>query len=254
MITVKAKHVMCGDLVELLGKYPSLEEQMFLLDQLALLSGVASRSTQASKPTISQAVAKPLAKTALKQSKGSSNKGDSAERSSEEKTEKPDLDLVDPRNYSGGSHLVKVLQSESTLAERQIGASKPRMDHKSIRNRAAAVRKQLRKAKKAASEGEKGKPSLPPSLAKVLALVNATKSLRLVFIDAFKAKIPVNVGNDLLTDFPSPEDFENLVLMLGKGGLVKNKVTHFWEDTKGVLPSTLSQGEPSEVTPNPFAA
>jgi len=253
--TVQAKHKMCGALVDLLEKYPSRDEHVFMHDQLSVLLGLGA-SRQAAVQKQQKPIGQPKKADGVQgksQKPAKSVKADGATVADQKNEE----GQVNPRSFPMDSNLIQCIQVELTKAKRQLNAMRPRMDHGSLRKRAASVRKQLRKAlatwKTPSVDGD-GNSMSRYNLVSDRDLINALKSMRLVFCDAFTANTSVNVGSDLLTSFPSLKEIEDLAERLEKGGLLKNTVTHFWEDPKGVLPTTLSPGTEARVIPtNPFA-
>lgn len=260
------KRALTMDVLELLEKYPSAEEQQLLF---ALLGSFTGEPTSKVKDKRSAKEGKSKETSKGKKSTSSSNSSGSKTPKSETKAKQPEKDeegLVDPTKISKGKtedlpNLVQCVLSKSSAAKRQLNASKPRMDHKSIRARVSSQRKQTRRALKAFEALEPGSlnsdSNFPPSneaLGKIKDLVNSVKSFRLVFFDATTAKMSVNIGVDLLKNFTDPEIYENLCVdALEQSELALNKETLFWEDPKGVLDSSLDQGKEAQVSSNPFA-
>jgi hypothetical protein len=167
-------------------------------------------------------------------------------------------EYVDVESASSSSvPLLKAVVSDHSKAQRQPGATKPRMDHKSIKVRVTSARRSCRKALSQWKDHWKGDRSEDLSIAdlgRAKDLVNSVKSFRLVFYDAHAAKLPeINIGIDLHSRFIEIDEFEWIASQLEKSALVKNDQNFFWEDPEGILSTTLSAGSQQKVNSNPFS-
>jgi hypothetical protein len=280
MSSVNSKQESIAETVlEVLKKFPNQEDRQAFADCFVALSfgpktsRVARCNNSHSSKTGNSGASRsevrpPKARKGQRQGQGSNSPPGDGRRSaksrkgpggSEEKKSstkpgsQPDPGLIAVVNMSGDTsrhcNLLRAVLSDCSKARRQTGANPPRMDHVSIRKRVGACRKRARRALKQLrttnrSEGE--------ALALGRDLVNSIKSFRLVFEDAFNAKVPhVNIGADLESNFIGIEGYNEICERLDESGLEENPMTLFWEDPKGILPSSLSEGIASTL-PNPF--
>lgn len=239
--------------LDLFQEFPDEESQKLFLDTFMALSGLGVRDSQQGSKT---------SKSKTDRSAGKAARSDPADTISKKSpppveavaTVLKDKGTINPMEDSS-INFMKAVKDKASVARRQPGAMNPRMDHKSIKARVSACRKTTRRALKEYKEIT-SQPGVTPDaeLPKIRNLVNAVKSFRLVFQDAFTARLnEVNVGVDLVENFVGPETYKALAEILENSSLVANAVTGFWEDPDGVLSTTLSGGAPSEVKENPFA-
>ena len=258
-MAVHAKRAAIANRVlETLNEFPGEEDQRSFLDTFLALSGLRSVS-----------VAQQNSKTSKSVTDGSKGKTTYAKVAGAKPSNQvpvpegpvpfqssDDKGTTDPGEADASLQLVAAILSSSSNCQRQVGAFAPRMDHKSIKGRVTSNRKSTRRALKDLKELY---PNITSSmevvdLTEIKNLVNAVKSFRLVFQDAFTARYhKVNIGVDLAENFISLSAFEVLVVILEKSELMEDSSTGFWGDPNGVLSSTLSTGEPAKAPTNPYA-
>lgn len=222
-------------MLDLLSKYPG--SHALIVSLIHSLTGVDQDQQSRNVNKTSSKVEAPQAPSTKPDKKNTSSPDQ------EERGTKSD-EFIDPRAISSAKGQCNLVQALFlTAVKRQEGALAPRMDHKSIRARASSARKKLRDALKAYRESDE---SDPERVDKIRNLVNATKSFKLVFCDAHKANSSVNIGVDLLKNYPSPKEWEGFMSALEGSEFVKDEETHYW--------ISIGSDRPPDPPRNPFAS
>jgi len=269
MSTVKNKQVISNAVCDLLEKFP--DDHQTIMDMVVVFTGLdvsrPIRDVRPDKPgkklpsktakdsSVKKTLSHEKKKAPTTATKAVAKEKSSVSTSSEDEKEHSGLiDLSDGKNLEEVPLLRLLTKSLVLLARRQKGASRPQMDHKSIKARITRNRKALRRALKFYAASHAGGNEDEMLLAS-FGLVNSLKSMKLTLSDAHKGGLTVvNLGVDLLTAtaIPTVDGIARLARTLVERGLVRNESTGFYEDQDNVLITSVSNGQKAEVT-NPFA-